>query len=159
MSGFSKHIQKTVPLSAGLLCIVLAGLIWMPLTQDGPSALVKTDTTAIQPTRPDTKAILAEGAQELAARPLFHITRRPPVEAAVEPQPAPVAVTLSLTGIVNSDDVQIAIMRLSNQSELVRGQVGDQVGDWKIEDMTETSVTVIAPDGSRQVINLTRGDP
>jgi hypothetical protein len=156
--GLSKHIQQTVPLAAGLLCVVLAGVIWMPLAQDGSRTLAAPDGSTSRPTGPDTKTILAEGAQELLARPLFHITRRPPVEATV-PQAAPVAVTLSLNGIVNSDDVQIAIMRLSNQSELIRGQVGDRVGDWEIEDITETTVTVITPTGSRQVFKLTQGDP
>lgn len=152
----SPHIQKTVPLAAGLLCVVLAGIMWMPLGQSPDASDLPPEQTRTQ-TGPDAEAIIAEGAQTLLARPLFHITRRPPVVATVA-EPVPVVVTLSLTGIVESDNVQVAIMRLSNSAELFRAQIGEKVGNWEIEDITQTSVTVITPEGAREVLALTQGN-
>ncbi len=157
MIGLSKHIQETIPLAAALLCVALAGLIWMPLNQEVSPRDVLSDAPAI-PAGPDTAQILAQGAQDLLNRPLFHITRRPP-EIATAPQAAPVAVTISLVGIVNSNDVQIALLRLSNRAEVLRRQVGERVGNWEITEITENTVTVITPTGSRDVMTLANGQP
>ena len=148
----SPHIQTTVPLAAGLLSVVLAGVIWMPLGQE-PRLTLPEDTASSAPAGPDPEAVIAEGAQELLARPLFHMTRRPP-EIATVAVPVPVIVTLSLTGIVESDNVQVALMRLSNRPELFRAQVGDKVGNWEVAEITKTAVTVITPDGKRETIAL-----
>jgi hypothetical protein len=102
--------------------------------------------------------VLAEGARNLVGRPLFHITRRPPVIATVA-EPAPVAITLSLTGIVNDENDRIALMRLSNRPDLLRRRVGEKIGNWEIEEITDTSVVVISSDGERQVIALSSGNP
>lgn len=152
----SPHLQKTIPLAAGLLCAVLAGVIWMPLGQS-PDASDLVPEQAAAPAGPDPQTVIAEGAETLLARPLFHMTRRPPAEATV-PTPMPVTVTISLTGIVESDDIQVALMRLSNQAELFRVQIGEKVGNWEIENITQTSVTVITPEGKREVISLSQGN-
>lgn len=152
----SPHIQKTVPLAAGLLCAVLAGVMWMPLGQSPRASDLPPETTTAD-TGPDPRAVIAEGAQQLLARPLFHMTRRPP-EVATVAEPAPVVVTLSLTGIVENDNVQVALMRLSNQQELFRVNVGEKIGNWEIEEITATSVTVITADGKREVINLAQNN-
>ncbi len=157
MMKLSPHIQTTVPLAAGLICVVLAGVIWMPLGRDGQAP----SPPATQPTAsdaPDTMEVLAEGARNLVGRPLFHITRRPPVIATVA-EPAPVAITLSLTGIVNDENDRIALMRLSNRPDLLRRRVGEKIGNWEIEEITDTSVVVISSDGERQVIALSSGNP
>lgn len=157
MMGLSKLIQETIPLASALLCAALAGVIWMPLSQDSdPRAALGDVPVAV--TGPDTSQILAEGAQELLNRPLFHITRRPPTVVTV-PEVTPVAVTLSLVGIVNSNDVQIALLRLSNRAEVLRRQVGDKVGDWEIVAISENSVTVITPTGGRDVMSLAKSQP
>ena len=152
--AISDHIKRTVPFAAGLLCVALAVLIWLPLNRDAGASLV-----APAPVRdaagPNTGQILAEGAQELVNRPLFHITRRPPV-VVTAPEVVPVQVTLSLTGVVNDGDLKIALMRLSNREELFRREVGERLGRWEISDITDTSVTVITADGARQIIELSR---
>lgn len=157
MMKLSPHIQTTVPLTAGLICVVLAGVIWMPLGRDSqatpPPATQSTPSDA-----PDAMEVLAQGAQHLVERPLFHITRRPPVIATVE-EPAPVAITLSLTGIVNNENDRIALMQLSNRPDLLRRRVGEKIGNWEIEEITDTSVVVISSDGERQVISLSSGNP
>lgn len=157
MIRLSPHIQTTVPLATGLICLALAGVIWMPLGRDGQA----TPPPTVQSTpadAPDAMAVLAEGAQDLLERPLFHITRRPPV-VATPVEPAPVAITLSLTGIVNDENDRIALMQLSNRPDLLRRRVGEKIGNWEIEEITDTSVSVISSDGERQVISLSSGNP
>lgn len=157
MINLSAPLQRTVPLAAGLVSLVLAGVIWMPLTRDEP---VRTPVSsgAQTPQGPDAADVLAEGAQELLERPLFHITRRPPEEAAPVQPAAPAPVTLSLTGIVNDETDRIALMRLSNQPDLLRRRVGDTIGSWEIAEITETAVVVTNDDGDRQVISLSSGN-
>jgi len=152
MIGFSKHIHETVPLAAGVICLLMAGMIWMPFGQS-PSIEEDAEVAAAVSRQADAEALLSEGAQTLLARPLFHITRRPP-EVATVPTPAPVVVTLSLTGVINSDNVQVALLRLSNRAELFRAEVGDRVGEWEVKHITESAVTVIQPDGTEQIITL-----
>lgn len=152
----SPHIQTTVPLAAGLLAIVLAGVIWMPLGQE-PSLTLPEDAANTAPAGPDANTVITQGAQELLARPLFHMTRRPP-EIATVAEPVPVIVTLSLTGIVENDNVQVALMKLSNNPELFRARVGDKIRNWEVVEITPTSVTVITPDGASEVITLTQGN-
>ena len=154
--ALSPHIQTTVPLAAGLLCAVMAGIIWIPLNQEPRLTDQSTETTAA--TGPDRVEVLAAGAQDLLARPLFHMSRRPPVVATV-PQPAPVVVTLSLTGVVNSDNDKLALMRLSNSTQLFRLRIGESVGDWEIADITANTVEVIKSDGTREVISLAQNNP
>ncbi|MEO1639564.1 MAG: hypothetical protein AAFU41_10010 [Pseudomonadota bacterium] len=156
MIGFSKHIQETVPLAAGLLCLGLAGLIWMPINQT-PSFEEPAEAARAAEANAEADAQLSKGALELLNRPLFHITRRPP-EIAAAPTPVPVVVTLSLTGVINSDNVQVALLRLSNRPELFRARVGESVGNWEVTDITQTSVTVVTPDGDEQVISLSAGN-
>ncbi len=157
--AISHHIQRWAPTVATFICIAVGTLIWVPsnrnqLAQDAPATS--------QPNlaeMPNAKTLLASGAEELVTRPLFHVTRRPPTDAVPAPQAAPAELTLSLTGILNSDDVQIALMRLSNSPELLRGRIGDQIGPWRIVDITQTAVTVLSDDGGLQLLNLTQVAP
>ena len=153
----SKHIQETVPLAAGAICLLLAGIVWMPLNQTPTFNDKEQDTQSAEDAQAVIDDQLSAGALELLQRPLFHITRRPP-EVAAAPVPAPVIVTLSLTGVINSDNVEIALMRLSNRPELFRAQVGDRVGDWTVTDITESAVSVLKSDGTEQTISLNSGN-
>ena len=148
----SPHIQTSVPLAAGLLAIVLSGVVWMPLGQE-PRLDRSAEGADAAPSGPDPGTVIAEGAQELLARPLFHMTRRPPATAAVA-EPVPVVVSLSLTGIVENDNVQVALMKLSNSPQLFRATVGDRIQNWEITEFTPTSVTVTTPNGASEKIML-----
>lgn len=154
--ALSPHIQTTVPLAAGLFCAVMAGIIWIPLNATPKLAEPVAQNTA--PAGPSANDVLAAGAEDLLARPLFHMTRRPPV-VATPVQPAPVIVTLSLTGVVKSNDDNIAILRLSNSTEVFRRRVGERLGNWEITDITESSVEVTKADGSQEVISLNQNNP
>ncbi|MEM8537909.1 MAG: hypothetical protein AAGF56_08615, partial [Pseudomonadota bacterium] len=97
MTGFSKHIHETVPLAAGVLCLLLAGIIWMPINRT-PTLEIDQAAQAAADNQAEARAHIDDGAMHLLQRPLFHMTRRPP-EIAAAPVPAPVIVTLSLTGV------------------------------------------------------------
>ena len=153
MTTVPGQIQKLAPVAAAMVCIGLAALIWLPLGNADPQGIPATPNTDTDATERGSADVLATGAQSLVERPLFHVTRRPP---AIEPtvEAVPVQVTLSLTGVVNNGDVDIALLSLSNSPELLRLRVGDHAGDWQILDITKTAVTVLTPDGQEQVIGL-----
>jgi hypothetical protein len=152
------HIQRWVPVFASAVCLLLAGAIWLPLDSEVPAAPAMQSTAGTTADAEATADELASGAQQLLNRPLFHITRRPPAETAITPA-APVQVTLALTGVLNNDDVQIALLRLSNSPELLRRRVGDQVGEWRILSITKTAVIVLSGDGQEQIIGLSSASP
>lgn len=153
MTAKPGQIQKLAPIAATIACIGLAAAIWLPISEASPQNLPANPIADPSAAERDSADLLATGAQSLVERPLFHVTRRPPVaEPTVEV--APVAVTLSLTGVVNNGDVDIALLRLSNSPELLRLRVGDQAGDWEILNISKTAVTVLTPEGQEQVIGL-----
>ena len=152
------HIQRWAPALASAICLLLAGAIWLPLNDDTPVASVPQSFVGTAVDAEATAKALEVGAQQLLDRPLFHTTRRPPLETAAT-QVAPVQVTLALTGVLNNNDVQIALLRLSNSSEILRRRLGEQVGDWRIISITKTSVTVLSGDGQEQVIGLSSAKP
>ena len=147
-------IQTIAPIGATLICLALAGFIWLPLNQEAPQ--IRADGSQNPTASEDNTSLefLAVGAQSLVERPLFHVTRRPPAEAQVA-QAAPEQILLSLHGVVKNNDVYIALVRLSNNPQLsLRRRVGDDVGGWEILDITQTSVTVRTPEGDQQIIGL-----
>ena len=79
--------------------------------------------------------------------------------AAEQPQAAPVSVTLTLTGVLDSDNDQIALLRLSNSPELLRKRVGETVGEWTILGITKTTVSVQNASGEESLIGLSSASP
>ncbi len=88
--------------------------------------------------------------REIASRPLFSPTRRPP-----EPAPAPVAVAVAaapkrietgqyrLVGVVQPEGgVPLAILRSARGNKLYRAGGGDQVEDWTVVSIKPTEVTL-----------------
>ncbi len=158
MTPYVDHIQRWAPTVTTLICVALALALWLP-SGDDTALLNRNATPAVAEEGPEIEQVLAMGAEALLARPLFHVTRRPPAQAATAAPAAPAELTLSLMGILNSDDVQIALMRLSNSPELLRRRVGEQVGPWRVIEITQRAVTVQSEDGNLQALNLTSGRP
>lgn len=158
MSRLTKTMLGVLPTVTTLTCLALAGWIWLPYNdQQAPRALTAAPVPGTAPQAQSDQ--LSTGAEALSARPLFHMSRRPHAapEAAAAPEPA--QVTLSLTGVLGSGDLQIALLQLSNTPGLLRRRVGESVGDWRILAMTKTTITVVTPDGEQQVIGLSRSSP
>ncbi|MEM9787875.1 MAG: hypothetical protein AAF801_15340 [Pseudomonadota bacterium] len=157
MSRLTQATVGVLPSLTILICLGLAGWMWLPFNRD-MTATPRPPQASAANSASQRAGILEAGAQQLAERPLFHMSRRPHVEAEVAPA-APVEVTLSLTGVLDSDDVQIALLRLSNSPDLLRRRVGETVGDWRIVDITNTSITVVATSGEEQIIGLSSTSP
>jgi hypothetical protein len=153
-----EHIQRWAPTLVTTLCVGLAGIVWLPLNQDAAVTPAAATGNFIEQGTQSATDTLANGAQNLLERPLFHVTRRPPEEAQAV-QIEPVQITLTLTGVLNNEDVQIALLRLSNSPELLRRREGEQVGDWRILDISQSSITVLTADGQEQVIGLSSAIP
>ncbi|MDX8350551.1 hypothetical protein SLH49_21385 [Cognatiyoonia sp. IB215446] len=158
MSRLTKATLGVLPTITTLTCLGLAGWIWLPYNDESTA---RQQTQAVVTPAPATTIAdeLNAGAEALVSRPLFHISRRPPAAPEAAPEAAPVEVTLSLTGVIESGDVQIALLRLSNNPEPLRRRVGENVGDWQITDITKTSITVVAPNGEEQIIGLSPSNP
>lgn len=158
MKRMTNAILRILPGLTILICLGLAGWIWLPFNGPPSQQIAAPAPNPTQAATPIAET-LETGAQQLTERPLFHMTRRPPAPAEEAAPAAPVEVTLSLTGVLDSDDVQIALLRLSNSPELLRRRVGEEIGDWLIVDITKTSITVIAKNGESQIIALSPSSP
>lgn len=156
MTGTIDHMHRWGPIAAIMICIGLGAAIW--ITPATPTALPEPVQSGSIDRLQSHLSALEDGAEELRQRPLFHLTRRP----VVAPEPAvteTAPLTLTLTGIVNSDDVQIALLRLSDSPLLVRRQVGERAGPWLVTAITPTAVTVVSDDGQETVIFLSPNNP
>ena len=114
MKRMTNAILRILPGLTILICLGLAGWIWLPFNGPPSQQIAAPAPNPTQAATPIAET-LETGAQQLTERPLFHMTRRPPAPAEEAAPAAPVEVTLSLTGVLDSDDVQIALLRLSNR--------------------------------------------
>lgn len=153
MKTILDKLQALAPIVATVICIGLAVLMWLPLQQISSQDVTPVAQAASETRADPSIALLADGAESLVERPLFHVTRRQP-QAQEVVQAAPVRETLFLTGVVNNGDVDIALLRLSTRQEPLRGRVGDNIGDWQILDITNTAIKVLNPEGEEQIIGL-----
>ncbi len=86
-------------------------------------------------------------------RPLFAPSRhkppppekRPVVAVTPPPQPPPPP-TVSLLGIVKEDDGTRAVLKSGGSDKVVRVRIGDDVGGWKIAEITARRVTLSLDD-------------
>ncbi|GFE66484.1 hypothetical protein [Litoreibacter roseus] len=137
-----------------MICLAMALLVWLPGQATDPAPTAASDVNAPE-TADASLTRVADSAAPLTARPLFHITRRPPAEA--QPVAAP-KIVLSLAGIVNDDDVDIAVLRLSNGPRLYRRREGERLGKWTVQSISEGTVIVVTDEGETQKMNLGAAD-
>lgn len=156
MSGVLDQFERWGPVAATVVCLGLGAALWIAPAPPPPPATAPQ--TSLDTALRSELAALEQSAQDLAQRPVFHMTRRPVVQA--EPVAADVApLSLTLTGIINSDDIQIALLRLSDDPRLIRRQVGERAGPWLVTEITPTAVTVLGDDGQETVIFLSQARP
>lgn len=126
---------------------VLAALLWLPIgSGGGPSIATPTE---VQPVAEFASA--ERLTQTIAERPLFEVSRRPPQAA---PAPLPVQVTIRLVGIIDDEDQQMALLRLSNAPTVRRLTVGDRLDRWTVTRISSSAVDVVDDSGqqSRMVL-------
>ena len=93
-----------------------------------------------------------ERYREVLERPLFSPARRAPAqaeEAAIEPADIPV-----LQGVVLARDKRIAVLAYGTPSKAQRVREGQDVGPWKVEEITKDRVILRASDGKAATVRL-----
>jgi len=145
-----RSIRRTTVLLAGLCLVLVGGVVleWLK-----PPRLSPVSGEAAQPGQPLIAREPAPGSvslpplskyEEIISRPLFLADRRPP-PAMPESPAEPVAeqeATLLLVGVMLSPEGQRALVHLKEENRLVRLQVGESAGGWKLEAITPDSATL-----------------
>jgi hypothetical protein len=138
-----------------LVAVALAGLIVIELTiSSGDDAEM---TAAPDVVTPDGAAAQQGGespsdfATAILARPLFRPDRHP-FPTNDQDALATVPVDLPrLTGILLSSDVKRAIFAPEGSDQSIVVSEGENVGDWRVQEIAADSVTMTGPDGTRRL--------
>ena len=93
----------------------------------------------------------ADFATTALARPLFRADRHPfPVNDQDATSTAPIDLP-RLTGILMSDDLKRAIFAPDGADKAIVVAEGENVGDWRVQEIAADSVTMVGPDGTRRL--------
>lgn len=130
----------------GLLALVCAGLLIVIFLQLDEAAVSRAARSTPSEAADRTPAVDLEAGDlefempplslysDIASRPLFSPTRRPPPpdEAPVKEEPAAVSVDLVLRGIATAKATRAALIEERGTGKLVRALEGQSVGGWRI---------------------------
>lgn len=131
-----------------VLCLALGYLIYFEiglaptLPRADPADPPSPERVAALPDRPVFAMLPIESFSEIAARPLFSESRRPPSPAAepeLEPEPGQAAAPVVrrglfvLVGVVITSRTRLAIVRQRNAREAVRLVEGQQIEGWTVD--------------------------
>ncbi|MEM6888118.1 MAG: hypothetical protein AAF636_08265 [Pseudomonadota bacterium] len=122
---------------------VLALAIWFPQGHTAPETASVVETSLEQRVF-QKEARLGALTNTIAARPVFHASRRP--VAAPEAAPTPKAV-LSLVGVIGNEDESIALMKVSTSSEVYRLKKGGSIGPWSVVSIASDRVYISEANG------------
>jgi len=90
-------------------------------------------------------------ATAILARPLFRPDRHPfPTNDQDAASTAPIDLP-RLTGILMSDDLRRAIFAPDGADKAIVVAEGENVGDWRVQEIAADSVTMVGPDGTRRL--------
>ncbi len=146
------QIFNFLSLGAAAMLIASAALVWLPTTFEGPARVAGTAAPATDPFAV-FETDIARYAAPVADRPIFQMTRRPPVVEMVEEAPPP-ELTLTLVGILDSEISKIALFRLSDRPDIIRMREGQVIADFRITEITDAQVTVLNDAGEEQQMRL-----
>jgi len=145
-----RSTHRTTVLLVGL-CLVLVGVAvfeWLKPPRlspvSGEAAQPGQSVVAREPAPGNVSLPPLSKYEEIVSRPLFLADRRPP-PATPETPAVPVAqqeATLLLVGVMLSPEGQRALVHLKEENRLVRLQVGESAGGWKLESLTPESATL-----------------
>lgn len=149
---FASKVFHFLSLAAASMLVFSAALQWLPSSLDiGARQLVSS-----QPQVDPFKGIQSEISEQIpmiAERPVFDMSRRPPVIEVIEEAPPP-EVILSLVGILDSDTSKIALFRLSNRPDVIRLRAGQVVDEFRVMEITDSYVKVRKDDGQELTMML-----
>jgi hypothetical protein len=138
-----------------LIAVALAGLIVIELTVSSGGESETPAAPAAQEAQTDAAsqdgAAPADFATAILARPLFRPDRHPfPVNDQDAASTAPIDLP-RLTGILMSDDLRRAIFAPDGADKAIVVAEGENVGDWRVQEIAADSVTMVGPDGTRRL--------
>jgi general secretion pathway protein N len=138
------------------------GALLMSVPASGASGAEQGSSAAL------TNPVAAQPVEELTAtldRPLFSPGRRPPappppppVQAAAPPPPPPSPPNLILLGVVMDGEGARAIVREGAEKKVLRAQIGDDIGGWKVSQIEGRKVVLSSLDGRFATFRLFSDD-
>lgn len=156
--------RKTTTLLLILSSAVLANVIyyqWSNHAEPVNDLLdVNNESSELEPLEViQTKSLAGiEGFSSIVERPLFSVDRRPNEATIVEEAPkqaAPSNTKFILTGLMLSEEQDIALIKPIRAAKLTKLTVGESINGWKLTGINKSSVTLKS--GIREVtVELTR---
>jgi hypothetical protein len=139
------------------LCVAVIIVVLLRVSDAGCAAdEIAPSTGAVDsvPAAP-IAAIPLESLAATRERPLFSPSRRPqlpppppPVAQAAPPPPAAAAPSVVLVGIVLDNDRARAVLRVGPDNKVMRVEIGDDVGGWKVSQIEGQHLVVSLGDRS-----------
>lgn len=135
---------------------------WTPSAQ-APAAVPSTPPPVTPPPASTPAPPLSE-YQTTLDRPLFFADRRLPTDGSTDTDPGSTpavapgsASRLTLTAIVEADGEYTALLGAPGLATSVRARKGDTIAGWRLEEITDDSVTISA-DGRQETLPLRQFD-
>jgi hypothetical protein len=138
-----------------LVAVALAGLIVIEFTLPSGDQSETTAAPDAQEAQTDAAPQGGDAPADLAtailARPLFRPDRHPfPTNDQDAASTAPIDLP-RLTGILMSEDLKRAIFAPDGADKAIVVAEGENVGDWRVQEIAADSVTMVGPDGTRHL--------
>ena len=138
-----------------LIAVALTGLIAIELavssggdTDTGPAPAAQTaDVNAA----PQESGSPADYVTTINARPVFRADRRPYASNDQEANAAAPVDLPRLTGILLSSNMKRAIFAPDGSDKPIVVAEGENVGDWRVQEIAADTVTMTGPDGTRRL--------
>jgi len=138
-----------------LIAVALTGLIAIELAlssgDDTDTTPAPAAQTADANTAPQDAGSPADYAMTINARPVFRADRHPYQtndQDAISTAPVDLP---RLTGILLSSDLKRAIFAPDGSDKPIVVAEGENVGDWRVQEIAADSVTMVGPDGTRRL--------
>jgi len=137
-----------------LVAVALTGLIAIELVVpsggDTDTAPAPVAQTADVNATPQDGSGPADFANTINARPVFRADRHPYPTNDQDVSTAPVDLP-RLTGILLASDMKRAIFAPDGSDKAIVVAEGENVGDWRVQEIAADSVTMTGPDGTRRL--------
>jgi type II secretion system (T2SS) protein C len=158
----SRHFRaRLLPWLVSCAALVMMGIIVLevrarPIVDVGTSQPAVFEAHVTQP--PPIRRAIPEKAKfaEIAERPLFWSSRRPPFDQAPEIPSA--GLNYSLFGVVISTDAPVALLKPEAGGDPVRVQVGEAISGWTVARI-ESDRVVMRQGGRERELNLNFAAP
>jgi len=146
-------VNRTVRLFALIaagLTLLIAVELFMPSGAPVEAAAPQDAAPAETDAAPQAGSGSSDFADAILARPLFKPDRQPYADGRA-PISAPPPDLPRLTGILMSSDERHAIFEPDGANKPIVVGEGDNVGDWRVQEIAADSVTLVGPEGTTRL--------